>query len=67
MLIKSRIRHYAPRAGIIIALQVAFIVAKLTGLITWPWPWVFAPLLITGSILAIVLCVVALLILILDD
>ena len=56
MLIKSFGRHFLLRALIIAAIQVGFIVAKLTGLITWHWLWVFAPFLFTGTVLAIYLC-----------
>ena len=62
MLIKSWKRHYAPRAMLIIGLQGGFIMAKLTGLITWHWLWVFAPLLITAMVLIIFLCIVIFLI-----
>jgi len=64
MLIKSFGRHFAVRALIIIIIQVAFIVAKLAGPLTWPWLWVFAPLLFTGVILAIYFCFVGWIILI---
>ena len=55
MLIKSFSRHFMLRALIIFAVQVAFIVAKLTGLLTWHWLWVFAPLLITYIVLLVFL------------
>ena len=60
MLIKSFGRHFIVHALVIFAVQVAFIVAKLTGLLAWHWLLVFAPFLITGAVLAIVLCVAAL-------
>ena len=66
MLIKSFGRHFAMRALIIFAVQVAFIVAKLTGLLTWHWLLVFAPFIFTGVILAIVLCVATLLMIMSD-
>ena len=36
-------------------LQVAFIVLKLCGVITWPWKWVLAPLWIGAIISAVFL------------
>jgi len=59
MLIKSFGRHFVVRTLVIIIIQLGFIWAKFAGIITWPWLWIFVPLLITGTILAIVLCVVA--------
>ena len=56
MLIKSFGRHFMVRTLIIFAIQVGFIVAKLTGLITWHWLLVFAPFLFTSFVLAIYLC-----------
>ena len=38
------------------ALQIAFIVLKLTGVIKWSWFWVFAP--IWGSVLLITILVI---------
>lgn len=64
MLIKSRTRFYLVRAAAIVTVQLGFVVAKLTGLLTWSWVWVFMPVLITGVILAIALCAAAFLILI---
>lgn len=63
MLIKSRNRFYLVRAAAIVTVQLGFVVAKLTGLLTWPWVWVFVPLIFTGVILAIALCAAALVIL----
>jgi len=67
MLIKSRARFYLTRVLAIVTVQVGFIVAKLTGLLGWPWLLVMAPFLITGAILAIVLCVATLLVLMSGD
>lgn len=55
MLIKSFGRHFAVRVLIIAAIQVGFIVAKLTVLLTWHWLLVFAPLIITYTVLLIFL------------
>jgi hypothetical protein len=41
-------------------LTVAFIVLKLTGVITWSWWWVLSPLWI-GFLLVVVILVIALL------
>lgn len=40
------------------ALQIVFIVLKLTNLIDWPWFWVLAPVWIGAIIAAIVLALV---------
>jgi len=37
---------------------LAFIVLKLTGVITWSWWWVLSPLWISGILLAVALCAV---------
>ena len=42
-------------------LAVAFIVLKLTGVITWPWIWVVSPLwmpLVIFAVLAVIILVV---------
>ena len=64
MLMKSRSNRYLLRAAIIAAIQVGFIVTKLTGLLPWHWLWVFAPLLLTAAAMGIVLFVAAFIILI---
>ena len=39
-------------------LTIIFVIAKLAGLVTWSWWWVFSPILIsTGVILAILFVV----------
>jgi Transmembrane Fragile-X-F protein len=38
-------------------LQIAFIVLKLTGAITWSWWWVLSPLWITASVAALLIAV----------
>ncbi len=63
MLMKTRNNRYLLRAAVIVAIQAGFIVAKLVGLLTWHWLWVFAPLFFTGVILLIVLIIAAILIL----
>ena len=60
MLLKSWKRHYAPRILLIIGLQVAFIVAKLTGLLTWPWVWVFSPFIILVAVIIVAAFIVLL-------
>ena len=64
MLIKSFGRHFIVRMLVILTIQLAFIMAKFMGLLTWPWPLVMVPFLITGAVLAIALCAAALFILI---
>lgn len=39
------------------ALQIVFIVLKLTHVIDWPWVWVLAPAWITAIIVVIILVV----------
>lgn len=39
-------------------LTIAFIVLKLTGVITWSWWWVLSPIWISALILALILAVV---------
>ena len=41
------------------ALQIAFIVLKLCGVINWSWFWVLTPLWINLAVLVILLIVVA--------
>ncbi len=53
MLIKSFSRHFVVRALVIIIIQLGFIWAKLAGLLTWHWMFVFAPLLFTSFVLAV--------------
>ena len=36
-------------------LQIAFIVLKLTGAITWSWWWVLSPLWITASLVMLLI------------
>lgn len=67
MIIKTFGRHFVARMLIILTLQLAFVVAKFIGLLTWPWIWVMVPFLVTGTVLAIVLCVAAFLILLSGD
>ncbi len=46
-------------------LTIAFIVLKLTGVITWSWAWVLAPLWIgLAAVFAIILVVVAVILMI---
>ena len=50
--------------GIIGVLTIVFIVLKLTGLITWPWIWVLAPIWISavvaiGVLIAVLAWIVA--------
>jgi hypothetical protein len=63
MIIKTFGRHFVVRALVIIIIQLGFIWAKLGGLLTWQWLWVFTPLLLTAAVLAIFLCVAAFIIL----
>lgn len=62
MLIRLFSRSFRTNALLIIGIQVVFIVAKIVGVLTLSWLWVFAPLLFTAAVLAIVLCVAAFLI-----
>lgn len=39
-------------------LTIAFIVLKLTGIITWSWFWVLAPIWISFSIFIVVIIIV---------
>jgi hypothetical protein len=39
-------------------LTIIFVVAKLFGIITWSWWWVFAPLWISGIIALFILLIV---------
>ncbi len=55
MLIKSFSRHFVVRALVIIIIQLGFIWAKLTGILTWHWMLIFAPTLLTATILAVFL------------
>jgi len=41
-------------------LTVAFVVLKLTGVVTWPWVWVLSPLWISFVIGVLVLLVIGL-------
>jgi hypothetical protein len=43
--------------------QLAFIVLKLTGVITWSWWWVLSPLCFGGILFALSLCAVLVLML----
>lgn len=45
--------------GIFTVLLIVFIVLKLTGNISWPWPIVLIPLWIQLAALAIVLIIIA--------
>lgn len=47
--------------GIIGVLTIVFIVLKLTGLISWSWIWVLAPLWI-GFIVSICILIIALIV-----
>lgn len=67
MIIKTFGRHFVLRILIILTIQLTFVVAKFIGLLTWPWVWVMVPFLITGTVLGIVLCIAAVLILISGD
>lgn len=39
------------------ALQIAFIVLKLLGVISWSWIWVLSPIWITGIVIIIAVIV----------
>jgi hypothetical protein len=67
VIIKTFGRHFVLRILIILTIQLTFVVAKFIGLLTWPWVWVMVPFLITGTVLGIVLCIAAVLILISGD
>ena len=43
--------------------QLAFVVLKLTGVITWSWWWVLSPLCFGGILFVLVLCAVLVLVL----
>lgn len=43
------------------ALQIAFIVLKLCGVIQWSWLWVLAPIWVSLIILVLILVVIGLL------
>lgn len=43
------------------ALAIAFIVLKLTGVISWPWWWVLAPIWFPGLVVAIACVIVVIL------
>lgn len=45
--------------GFVGLLTVAFIVLKLTGVITWSWLWVLSPAWISASVGVLVLLVIA--------
>jgi len=60
MIIKTFGRHFAPRILIILTIQLAFIVAKLTGLLTWPWVWVFSPFIILVAVIIVAAFIVLL-------
>ena len=47
--------------GFVGLLQIAFIVLKLTGYISWSWWWVLSPMWISAAIVAVVgvICVAA--------
>ena len=44
--------------GFVGLLTIAFIVLKLTGVISWPWIWVLAPIWISVSLALAILLVV---------
>ena len=44
--------------GFTSALQIAFIVLKLCGVIGWPWVWVLAPTWITIAFVIIVVIII---------
>jgi len=67
MLLKSWKRRQALRILLVIGLQVAFIVAKLTGILAWPWLWVFAPLLLTGTVLLVFLFTAGVIVILIGD
>lgn len=46
------------------ALQILFIALKLTHTVKWTWPWVLAPLWISGGLLLIVLIVIGIVLLV---
>ena len=56
-------RYETQRGGIGFCglLTIAFIVLKLTGVISWSWIWVLAPIWISFVIFAIICIVLALL------
>jgi len=41
-------------------LTIIFVIAKITGLVSWSWLWVFSPLWISAAICIIVLIAIAL-------
>lgn len=43
--------------GIGTTLAIVFMVLKLTGTITWPWLWVFAPIWIPLAIVLVILAI----------
>jgi len=63
MLIRPWYRRYVRPATIIVIIQLGFIVAKLTGLLAWPFSWVFSPFILTGIILVAVIIAAAFIVL----
>jgi len=64
MLIKSYSRRFTKATLVVAAIQVVFIVAKLAGVLTLPWLWVFAPVIFTGIIIGAYFVIAAFIILV---
>lgn len=47
-----------PGMGFLTTLTLILVVLKLTGLISWPWLWVFSPIWMTLSLIMIAFAVV---------
>jgi len=60
MIIKTFGRHFALRLLIILIVQLAFVVAKFIGLLTWPWAWVFSPFIILVAVIIVAAFIVLL-------
>lgn len=55
----NQIQHNASGIGFTGLLALAFIVLKLTGVITWSWLWVLSPIWISFALFIIVVLGVA--------
>ena len=48
-------RTSTPGIGFVGLLTIAFIILKLTGVITWSWLWVLSPIWITACVMALII------------
>lgn len=55
----NEIQYNASGVGFAGLLAIAFIVLKLTGVITWSWLWVLSPIWISFALSIVILLVVA--------